>query len=158
MDSGVTLRPAGPNDETFLLSVYASTRADELALVPWNDAQKAAFLNMQFAAQHRYYRDQYPQATYDVVQLNDRPIGRLYVNRGDREIRILDVAILPEYRNAGIGTGLLKDLLDEAAQTSKPVSIYLESFNPSLRLFERLDFNRKEATDILFLLEWRSAS
>lgn len=158
MASGVTLRPAGPDDETFLLSVYASTRADELAPVPWNDAQKDAFLKMQFAMQHRYYRDQYPQATYDIVQLNDRPVGRFYVNRGDREIRILDVTILPEYRNAGTGTGLLKDLLDEAARTSKPVSIYVESFNPSLRLFERLGFNRKEATDILFLLEWRSAS
>jgi ribosomal protein S18 acetylase RimI-like enzyme len=154
----ITLRDALPEDESFLFEVYASTRAQEMALVPWDDEQRNSFLTMQFAAQHSHYREQFPDASYSVIFRDDLPLGRFYVLREKREIRILDITVLPEYRNGGIGTALLRDLLDEAAQSEKRVLIYVETFNPSLRLFERLGFKSIAEEGINFLMEWRPAT
>jgi len=154
----ITLRDALPEDESFLFEVYASTRVQEMALVPWDDEQRNSFLTMQFAAQHSHYREQFPDASYSVIFRDDLPLGRFYVLREKREIRILDITVLPEYRNGGIGTALLRDLLDEAAQSEKRVLIYVETFNPSLRLFERLGFKSIAEEGINFLMEWRPAT
>ena len=153
----ITLRPALPEDEPFLLEVYASTRAEELALVPWDDEQRKSFLAMQFAAQHAHYQQQFPQASFSVIIRDDSAVGRLYVLREDHVIRILDITVLPEFRNGGIGTSLLRDLLDEAAETKKRALIYVETFNPSLRLVERLGFKNIAEEGINFLMEWSPA-
>jgi ribosomal protein S18 acetylase RimI-like enzyme len=146
MDRPVTLRPIGSADEDFLAAVYASTRAEELAPVPWSDAEKAAFCRMQFDAQHRYYLEHYTGATFDVIQVGGEPAGRLYVARWPDEFRIIDIALLPAYRNAGIGSAILKDLLAEADRAGKPVTIHVEKMNPALRLYQRLGF--REAGDV----------
>ena len=153
----ITLRPALPEDESFLFEVYASTRAQEMALVPWDDEQRKSFLTMQFAAQHSHYRAQFPQASHSVILRDNSPVGRFYVLREESDIRILDITVLPEYRNGGIGTALLRELLDEAAQAKKRVLIYVETFNPSLRLIERLGFKSIAEEGINFLMEWRPA-
>ena len=155
----VRLRAVVPDDEEFLLKTYASTRADELAQVPWSEAQRAAFIKMQFDAQLLHYQTHNPEATHDIILLNERPIGRLYVARRDQEIRILDITILPEYRNQGTGTSLIKDLMDEAAGVEKPLNIYVEFYNPSMRLFERLGFLKVDRPDddgVNYLMEWRA--
>ena len=90
----VTLRPICPEDEPFLYHVYASTRQDELALVEWDEAQKTAFLQMQFTAQHRYYEEYYPHTAFQIILRDGQPVGRLYVYRGPREMRIVDIALL----------------------------------------------------------------
>jgi ribosomal protein S18 acetylase RimI-like enzyme len=151
----IKLRDALPEDESFLFEVYASTRAQEMAFVPWDDEQRKSFLTMQFVAQHSHYRQQFPDASYSVILRDDSPVGRFYVLREKGEIRILDITVLPEYRSGGIGTALLRDLLDEAAQAEKSVQIYVETFNPSLRLFERLGFKSIAEEGINFLMEWR---
>lgn len=153
----ITLRPALPEDESFLFEVYASTRAAEMALVPWDDDQRKSFLTMQFAAQHSHYRSQFPQASHSVILRDNSPVGRFYVLREESDIRILDITVLPEYRNGGIGTALLRNLLDEAADAKKRVLIYVETFNPSLRLMERLGFKSIAEEGINFLMEWRLA-
>ena len=155
----VRLRAVSAEDDLFLLKVYASTRADELARVPWAAAQVAAFLRMQFDAQQLHYQTHNPTATHDIILLNERPIGRLYVARRDQEIRILDITILPEYRNQGTGTSLIKELIDEAARVLKPLNIYVEFYNPSLRFFERLGFLKVDRPDddgVNYLMEWRA--
>jgi len=154
----ITLRDTLPEDEPFLLEVYASTRAQEMAQVPWDDEQRKSFLTMQFNAQHSHYRAQYPEASYSLICRDDLPLGRFYVLRNEEDIRILDLTLLPEYRNGGIGTSLLRDLLEEAAQSGKRVRIYVETYNPSLRLFERLGFKNIAEEGINFLLEWGSDS
>jgi ribosomal protein S18 acetylase RimI-like enzyme len=154
----IKLRDALPEDESFLFEVYASTRAQEMAFVPWDDEQRKSFLTMQFVAQHSHYRQQFPDASYSVILRDDSPVGRFYVLREKGEIRILDITVLPEYRNGGIGTSLLRDLLDEAAQSDKRVLIYVETFNPSLRLFERLGFKSMAEEGINLLMEWRPAA
>jgi ribosomal protein S18 acetylase RimI-like enzyme len=148
----VELRPAEPGDEELLFRVYASTRTDELAAVPWDDEQKEAFLRMQFDAQHAWYREHYAGASFDVIVAEGKPAGRLYVNRGRREIRIVDIALLPEYRGNGIGTSLLRDLLAEADGAGKRVTIHVERLNPALRLYEHLGFSVAEDKGVYLFL------
>jgi GNAT superfamily N-acetyltransferase len=150
----VRLRPAEPQDEPFLLRVYAAARAQELAPVPWDDAQKQAFLEMQFSAQQQHYRTHYPAAEHLVICSGDKPVGRLYLNRGPVEFRILDIAILPENRNAGVGTLVISQILSEALRAGLPVTVYVESFNPSLHFFEQLGFRRKKQDDFNWLMQW----
>ena len=153
-DRSLTLRPITPDDEPFLYRVYAGTREDELAPLSWDEAQKQAFLTMQFTAQHRYYQEQYPEAAFQIILLEGRPVGRLYVARWPDEIRIVDIALLPDYRSAGIGTSLLKDLLAEAESAGKPVRIHVERFNPARRLYDRLGFTQIADRGVYLLLEW----
>ena len=150
----MTLRPIRPEDEPFLLRVYASTRAEEMAIVPWTDAEKDAFLRMQFAAQHRHYQQHFAAAAFEVLLRDGVPIGRLYVDRSRDEIHIIDIALLPEHRRAGLGTAILRELLDEAARASKSVRIYVEHANPARRLYERLGFTVIDDTGVYVLMEW----
>lgn len=144
----IGLRRITPEDEPFLFEVYASTRAEEMMLVPWTEAQQQEFLRMQFLAQHNHYQSEYPNAEYQVISQGDCPIGRLYVDRRAEEIRILDVTLLPEYRNQGIGTPLIQALIAEGADSGKPVSIYVDSLGRAGRLFERLGFSKVENNGI----------
>jgi RimJ/RimL family protein N-acetyltransferase len=151
----ITLREATEADETFLRAVYATTRAQELAAVPWNDEQKAAFVNMQFDAQHNHYHAQFPEASYEVILSGSEPIGRIYILREEDLIRILDVTLLLEHRNAGVGTEVLRDLMLEADQSGKALHIWVEDFNPSTHLFERLGFSKVQQEGFNCLLEYR---
>jgi ribosomal protein S18 acetylase RimI-like enzyme len=150
----VTLRPVQPSDEDFLLRVYACTREAEMALVPWSAEQKAAFVRMQFEAQLRHYGRQYPQAEHSIIQHLGRDVGRLYLARQPQRIHIPDVTVLPEHRGAGIGTVLLRRLMEEGAASHRPLSIYVESFNPSQRLFARLGFHKQKEEGVHCLLQW----
>ena len=150
----VTFRPIRPDDEPFLYRVYASTREEELRPVPWTAAQKEAFLRQQFQAQHAFYQKQYASARFEIVLRDGQPIGRLYVARGDDAIRIVDIALLPEHRGAGIGTGILRDLLAEAAAAGKPVRIHVERLNPARHLYERLGFVLVADSGVYCLMEW----
>lgn len=156
--SNITLRPVISGDNDFLREVYESTRAAEMALVPWTDEQRQAFIQHQFTAQQEHYAQSYPSATHDIILLNDRQVGRLYVARLEREIRIIDVTLLPAERNAGIGSYLIRQLLDEAKHTKRSVRIWVEDFNPSLQLFERFGFSRSEQQGIHVLMEWTTDS
>ena len=151
----ITLREVTAEDEAFLLEVYASTRAMELSLVPWSDEQREAFLKFQFEAQHTHYRTQFPEASYQIIFNNTERVGRLYVLRDTTEMRVLDITVMPQHRNAGIGTLLIRDLLTEAEQSGKPVSIWVEQFNPSRTLFQRLGFSKIEEDGYNYLMQWR---
>jgi len=153
----VALRPTRASDEAHLFAVYASTRAEELAQVDWHDAQKESFLRMQFDAQRKFYESEYPGAEFQIIMVGDRLAGRLYVHRREREIRIMDIALLPEFRGQGVGTRLLNDILVESERTARPVTIHVESFNPARRLYERLGFVQVASNGVYFLLEKRWA-
>lgn len=146
--NSTTLRPATADDGPFLQRVYRSTREEELAVVPWSDEQKAAFIEMQFRAQDTDYRMNYPDARFDVILLDGTPAGRLYVHRRDAEISILDIALLPEHRGAGIGGALLRELITEADAAGKALEIYVEKFNRAQTLYRRLGFVEKDDTGV----------
>lgn len=151
--SEVTLRQCTTADRGLLEAVYASTREPELALVPWDDAAKRAFVAQQFAAQDKHYREHYPGATLDVIEADGEPAGRLYVSWSDADIRIMDIALLPEFRGRGIGTRLLRELLDAGRASGRSVSIHVERENPARRLYERLGFRAVGEHGIYLLME-----
>src|SRR5690242_1979696 len=137
----ISLREATPADEAFLLELYASTRNDELAALGWDDNQKQAFIKMQFVVRERTHR----RADDRIIVLHERPIGRLMVDRNDATILLRDIALLPEYRNAGIGSSLIRDLMREASAVSKPIELHVVALSPAVRLYERLGFCRSES-------------
>ena len=152
----VRLRQAKDEDVEFLRILYASTREEELAVTGWSDVQKRDFCRMQFDAQAAHYLEHYPAAEFSIIEYDGNAAGRLYVNRGEREIRIMDLALLPEWRGKGIGTSLLRELQGEAAALGMPLSIHVEQFNPALRLYERLGFRPVEDRGVYYLLSWES--
>jgi ribosomal protein S18 acetylase RimI-like enzyme len=149
----VRLRASTEDDRRFLRDVYAGTRADELALLDWTDAQKQAFVEMQFDAQDRHYRDQYRTATFDVIVVDGEEVGRLYVDRWPGEIRVVDLALLPAHRNRGIGGTLLRELVHEAASSSRKLSIHVERHNPAIRLYRRHGFVQVAERGVHLLME-----
>ncbi len=136
----ISLRVADLADEAFLLTVYASTRADEMALVNWSPEHKGAFLQMQFNAQRQYYQSQYPQAEYYIIERDRRPVGRMIVDRSKHAILLMNIALLPDYRNKGIGSSLVRQLLEEADWALRPVQLHVEAFNRAKGLYKRLGF------------------
>jgi ribosomal protein S18 acetylase RimI-like enzyme len=150
----VSLRPEQPDDEAFLFAVYASTRAEELAITGWDEANRSAFLNMQFRAMRLGYRSSFPKAEFSVVTLAGCPVGRLVVDRNADEIHVVDVALLPESRNHGLGTTILGNLLSEAQNNGKPVHLRVQKGSPANRLYQRLGFRQIEDYDLDLLLEW----
>jgi ribosomal protein S18 acetylase RimI-like enzyme len=148
------LRPATEADRDFLLSVYASTREEELAQVRWEEGAREAFLEHQFSAQDHHYRTNYPGATFDVIEVDGEPAGRLYVHRGEHEIRIMDIALAPGFRGRGIGTDLLRELMEEASASGRSLSIHVEMNNPARRLYERLGFEPAGEHGIYVLMRW----
>ena len=154
MSTRTALRPITPEDRQLLVRIYASTRADEMARVPWSEQQKADFLRFQFDAQHRYYTEQFPRAAFDLILLEGEPIGRLYVDRRAHEIRLIDIALLPEHRGAGHGGAILRDLLAEGEASGKLVRIHVEHDNPAMRLYRRLGFEKIEEQGVYHLMEW----
>jgi len=150
----VSLRQATPDDEPFLLDVYASTREEELAGLGWDDNQTRAFIRMQFLVRERSY----PRGDDRIILMNGRAIGRMLVNRSDSAILLTDIALLTEYRNAGIGTGLIQDLMKEAAESAKPLHLHVLETSPAVRLYERLGFSRL-GTDAAYLgMKWDPAA
>lgn len=152
--ANVDLRPVTDADREFLLEVYGSTRAEELAQVEWAEGQRAAFVRMQFDAQDADYRRRNPTGTFDVVLVDGRPAGRLYVDRRAGEIRIIDIALLPEHRGAGVGARLLAQVMDEASSSNRKVSIHVEIHNRAAELYGRLGFRVVAERGVHRLMEW----
>jgi len=149
----ITLQPVRESDDPFLFLLYADTRASEMALVPWTDAQKQAFLEMQFSAQRASYAKEYPGAQHAVICRDNDPVGRLYLDRSQERFHILDITVANSCRNQGIGSVVLMKIVQEAEHAGRPTTIYVENFNPSLRLFERLGFRVAAVKDFQVLLE-----
>src|ERR1043165_10042086 len=134
-DLSPRLRPITPEDDAFLARVYASSRAEELAVTGWSEELKADFCRKQFDAQSAYYAANYPGASFQVIERDGWPVGRLYVDRWEKEIRIVAITLLPEFRGSGIGGKLLRELQDEAHQAGKALTIHVERFNRALGLY-----------------------
>lgn len=153
----VVFCPASTDDYSFLLGVYASTRMEEIALTNWDQAQRDAFLKMQFDAQLSHYGGHYPEGEHLIIYADGAAVGRLYIANIAEEIRILDITLLPQNRNGGIGTPIIKELMAEAAEIGKPLRIWVESYNRSLRLFEKSGFVKSSESGYSYLMEWRAA-
>lgn len=136
----ISSRPATATDDPFLLKLYASTRAEELAILILSEQQKEAFIKMQFEAQRRGY----PPADHQIILLQERPVGRTLIKRFEDAFQLVDISLLPEARNIGIGAHLISKLLNEAARLGKPVKLWVMTTNPARRLYVRLGFKRMD--------------
>ncbi len=155
---GTTFRPIRESDKDFLRRLYASTREEELAATPWTEAYKAEFLRGQFEAQHSHYMSYFTDASFDLILQGDTPIGRLYIEEREKEFRIIDIALLPEYRRRGLGRALLEEVLERGRAAAKAVRIHVETNNPAMRLYLRLGFSRIEDQGPYYLMEWTADS
>ncbi len=152
---GFALRPETDADLPFLFQLYASTRWDELApLTDWSEAQKIGFLESQFTAQRDHYLNYYANSSFDIIEQQGVPAGRLYVDRQERTLLIVDIALLPQWRGRGIGTALIEALFAEARGIAKDVSISVEKFNPAQRLYRRLGFREYAEDDVYWFMYW----
>ena len=153
--TAVTLRRAAPDDEAFLYELYCSTRAEEIGAFGWDRAQQDAFLQLQFRGLQRHYQVQQLEVDSRIILQDGRPIGQLIVMRSDREIRLADIALLPEYRGSGIGSGLIGDLFVEARESRRPVTLHVEKSSRAVALYERLGFQRVDETGFHYKMEWQ---
>jgi GNAT superfamily N-acetyltransferase len=152
----IELRPIEPADEPFLCLLYATTRWDELAATGWADEEKLAFARQQFEAQHRYYVEHLAESSDFLLILRDgEPAGRLYLGRWEDEIRVIDVTLLPEHRNAGLGTRLMRDVQAEARASGVPVTLHVDRESPARRWYVRLGFELVEERGFNDFMAWR---
>src|SRR5579883_3287118 len=138
----VTRRPERPEDEPLLFQLFASTREEELDAVAFPIEMRGPFLTMQFTAQRRGYASTFPKAEFQIILVNGQNAGRMVVDRADEEIRLVDMVLLPQHRNDGIGTALLQGLTREAAVAQKPLRLCVLQGNRATRLYERLGFRK----------------
>jgi ribosomal protein S18 acetylase RimI-like enzyme len=153
----IVLRPITDADREFLVDVYGSTRDEELSQVAWPAGQREAFVRMQFHAQDVDYHRNNPDGSYDVIEVDGRPAGRLYVDRRPDDTRIVDIALLPEFRSHGVGGQLIGGLMQEAAESGGKVSIHVEIHNRAATLYERLGFVTVDEHGIYRQMEWTSS-
>lgn len=151
----VSLRPVNDADQEFLIGVYASTRAAELAQVDWDESQKDAFIRWQYEMQKREYETRYPSARYDIILVDGAPAGRIWVGTDEKEIRLLDIALLTDFQDRGVGTQLLRQLMDEATRTNKALRHMVFVLNDNAyRFYERLGFKTIEDVGGYKHMEW----
>jgi RimJ/RimL family protein N-acetyltransferase len=160
-DPVLHLRTITIDDQETLCQIYSGTRTEELAqLTDWTAGQKEAFLRSQFMAQHTYYQNNYEGANFWVIESRAKIIGRLYLHTHYEaaSMRIIDIALLPEWRNNGIGTQILLDVMESAGIMNRPLTIHVESFNRAMRLYKKLGFVLISRTNgVYHLLEWKSS-
>ncbi|HUC62904.1 MAG TPA: GNAT family N-acetyltransferase [Alphaproteobacteria bacterium] len=155
VSQGYRLRRETEEDVPFLMRLYASTREEELAPVPWTPEQKAAFLSQQFAAQRKHYYATIEKRRFDVLEREGEPVGRLYLDATPTRIYIVDIALMPAFRAQGLGTAILEALKAEGRASGRWVGIFVEKFNPALRLYRRLGFTEVADHEVYLEMEWR---
>ena len=152
---GLSVRPITPEDEEFLYTLYASSREEELSCVDWDAAFKKQFLRMQFRAQHQFYHEHFVEPDFLMILLREKAIGRIYIDRRHNELTLAEITLLPEYRDRGIGSIFIQDLMAEASEKGLPVRLHVEHFNRARSLYTRLGFQHLEDKGVYFHLEWR---
>ena len=152
--AGLSYRATSDSDLAVLSRIYASTRAEEVARTGWAPDQQRDFLQMQFEAQHAHYREHYPDAQWLLIIQGIIPVGRLYLEDWESQLRIIDIALLPEFRGRGWGQAVLRDLMETTAATGRKVSIHVEKTNPAMHLYKRLGFKTIEDKGVYDLLVW----
>jgi len=139
----------------FLCQLYATTRWDEVQQAPWTDEQRTQFLKQQFEAQHQHYQSHYPHSEFLIIEKHNEKIGRMYIDRDESSICLIDIALLPEYKYKGLGTILLRELLEEAQETNKKIVLHVEKFNPAYNWYLKHGFEQIEDKGVHQYMEWR---
>jgi ribosomal protein S18 acetylase RimI-like enzyme len=127
-----------------------------MAVVPWPEEAKRAFLDDQFRLQTEHYDTHFADAQFHIVERTHEPIGRLYVHEGPDTTYVMDITLLPPHRNQGIGTALMRQVIQAARAGGRRVTCHVEFNNPAKRLYERLGFERTGEHGVYFEMELRA--
>jgi GNAT superfamily N-acetyltransferase len=150
----IATRSVEAKDQRFLVELYKSSRGDDLRGLGWDEQRISEFLDMQYEAQQNFYDSDYRDAADELILLEDKPIGRLLIESRPHEIRCIDLALLPEYRERGLGTGIIQKLQEKARRERKPLRLQVIRFSRAVNLFDRLGFVRTSETGTHFQMEW----
>ena len=153
----VTLRPERPDDEALLFRLFRSWALEDLERMPVDDATKENLLRFQFAGQTMTYRANYPTASFDIIERDGAPVGRLIVDPGDaREPACLvDFVLLPEARNNRLGRAIISAVLAEQASLGRKVRVKILYHNePSQRMCAALGFVEIDRDLPFIQMEW----
>lgn len=151
----ITVRKALPEDESFFVQLYISTRQEEVAAWGWTEEQLDHFLRMQFSIQQQSYSLQYPAAEHHIIMENHIPIGRMILQHRQHEILLVDLSLLQTYRNKGIGTALLTEMQEKAASNHHSIRLHVFHSNPAQRLYERLGFQKISEESLYIRMQWQ---
>lgn len=157
LQHAIQTRPVQPADHPYLFDLYASTRQDIWAMADWSDVRKLDFIRSQFTAQTVDYKRRFPRGSFDVILHQGEPAGRLSVDRGDAEIRVIDIIVAPAYRQRGIARHLMRGLLAEAAQRRVPVRLYAAPNSPAMDWYQRLGFRQIGQSEFAYHMQWNPA-
>jgi GNAT superfamily N-acetyltransferase len=150
----ISTRSTKLEDQSFLVELYKSSRGDDLRGLGWDEQRISEFLDMQYEAQQNFYDGDYREATDELILLEGKPIGRLMIESRPHEIRCIDLGLLPEYRERGLGTGIIQKLQEKAKSENKPLRLQVIRFSRAVNLFDRLGFVRTSETGTHFQMEW----
>ncbi|WP_198134534.1 GNAT family N-acetyltransferase [Geotalea uraniireducens] len=149
----IHFRPITDEDMEFLYRLYASTRLTEMAVTGWNETQIEAFLRMQFRLQHMQYMQNYPGASFNIVFIDGTPAGRLYVDRKEDRMLVIDISLLPDFKGKGAGGRILRALVEEADAKGLVMSLHVERSNPILQFYKALGFRELELRGMYYYME-----
>lgn len=158
MAEGIALRDAGPEDAAFLARLYAETRRQEVSAWGWPPQQQEWFLQMQFDAQRRSYQASFPEAQDRIILCGDKPIGHVLTSDENGSIRLIDIALVEEERGQGIGTSLLRSLMQECLKNDRALHLQVAQGNPAMRLYQRLGFESAGGDAVYLRMEWKPFS
>ena len=150
----IATRSVKPEDQSFLLELYKSSRGDDLRGLGWDEQRISEFLDMQYEAQQNFYESDYRDAADELILLEEKPIGRMMIESRPHEIRCVDLGLLPEYRERGLGTEIIQKLQEKARREKKPLRLQVIRFSRAVNLFDRLGFVRTSETGTHFQMEW----
>lgn len=152
----IALRPERADDAAFLFALFRSHSLVELTALPVDVATREALVRMQFTSQTKTYREQFPDARFDIVERDGIPVGRLIVDDDGAAACIVDFALLPDSRNRGLGTAIMRAVLAGLADPPRIVRCKVLCNNePSLRMCQRAGFVHIGGDLPFMQLEWR---
>lgn len=151
--SDVRLRPATSDDSEFLRRLFFIIRAPEFEQAGLVGPQLDILLNQQYLAMRTHYDRVYPDASYVIFEIDGEQVGYQATIDVDT-LHLIDISIMPEYRNQGLGTSRMLALQEHARRTGKPMTLTVEKFNPALRLYERLGFVVYDNSAVYQRMRW----
>ena len=151
-----TTVPIHAGEEPVFFRLFAAVRSEELGMQAWDATLRDQMLRLQFSAQRRGYRDQYPALVERFILRDGLPVGWIVTDRSGAAVRCVDIAIVSDERRKGVASSVLRELQEEAAATGRPVAMSAVRTNaPALALYDRLGFQPVGETDVHIFLEWR---
>ena len=152
----IQLKKKDENDSEFLFQLFEEIKIAELNIFNWPEQMRNQFISMQYNAFEKMIKNEYPKADDFIIIYNFQNAGRLQLNKDNSGLRIINISLLPDFRNLGIGSKVIKDLLSEADSKKRPVYLEVDKVNPAFNLYSRLGFEIYHQDEIKYSMKYSS--